>query len=106
MKTVIILLVILLTACSYLATPFKTSVELAQEECAKIGYKPNSQLYFTCVERQSISIRNSRAAAAAAASANSAAPPINFAPPVQQQPQYRGQTCVYRIGNRLDCSPN
>lgn len=45
---------------NYLSTPFKTSVELAQQECRKIGYVPGTQPYMTCVERQAINIRNNR----------------------------------------------
>jgi hypothetical protein len=58
------LLATMLTACAptvnYLSTPFKTSVELAQQECRKIGYVPNTQQYMSCVERQAINIRNNR----------------------------------------------
>ena len=58
--TILLLLVTMLTACAQLASPFKTSVEIAKEECRKIGYTPNTQPYFNCVERQANNIRNNR----------------------------------------------
>jgi hypothetical protein len=55
----------LLTACaqvgSYIATPFKSSTELAIEECSKI-YSRNHPSFSGCVERTAISIRNYRSA--------------------------------------------
>jgi hypothetical protein len=58
--TLILLLATLLTACAQLATPFQTSVELARQECRKIGYAPGTQSFMQCVERQAINIRNNR----------------------------------------------
>lgn len=60
MKYVSILLVVLLSSCAQLSSQFKTSVEIAKEECLKIGYTPNTQQYFSCVERHAINIRNNR----------------------------------------------
>jgi hypothetical protein len=61
MKTTLtLLLAIMLSACAQLSSPFKTSVEIDKEECRKIGYTPNTQPFFSCVERQSINIRNNR----------------------------------------------
>ena len=50
----------MLSACAQLATPFQTSVELAKQECRKIGYAPGTQPFMQCVERQAINIRNNR----------------------------------------------
>jgi hypothetical protein len=58
--TITLLLTILLTGCAQAKYQFMTSVDIAREECAKIGYKPGTVVYANCVERQAISIRNSR----------------------------------------------
>lgn len=53
---------------------FTPSVDLAKEECAKMGFNYGTQNYQMCVMRQTESIRSARAqsAAANASAANSA----------------------------------
>ena len=48
---------------------FTPSVDLAQEECIKIGFKVGTPNYQMCVMRQTESIRNARAHRAAASEA-------------------------------------
>ena len=48
---------------------FAPSVELAKDECAKMGFRPNTNNYQMCVMRQTDSIRNARVQRAAASEA-------------------------------------
>ncbi len=110
MKTLLALPVIIsLTACTAIsnriADKFKSSTELAMEQCQKIGYAVNTDAYRICVTNTANSIRNARAVQSTAPSYNPA-PALNFTSPGPVQQQNRGQSCVYRsIGNRYDCSP-
>lgn len=72
-------LVAALTGCGHVQEVvkynFTPSVDLAKEECAKMGFNLGTQNYQMCVLRQTDSIRNARAQAAIANSnARSAIP--------------------------------
>jgi hypothetical protein len=71
MKTLIAIgLVTALTGCGTVQQAvkynFTPSVDLAKEECAKMGFNLGTPNYQMCVLRQTDSIRNARAQAAAA----------------------------------------
>ena len=92
-------LVIGLTGCGTVQqiakNNFTPSVDLAKEECSKIGFVYGSPQYQNCVMQQTQSIRNDRVARAAISAQT--APTTSFAPTITQ---------CYRTGSYINCTSN
>jgi hypothetical protein len=108
------LIATMFTGCAQLENNLRRnlmdSVDVAKEDCGKMGFIPGTQQYQNCVLVNTQNIRNNRAiqAAASAASAQAAANAAESArlnQPVQQINQgYRNYDCRSRLGGRVECT--
>jgi hypothetical protein len=61
----VILIGLSLTGCAQLgdqvAQRFKPAIEIAKEDCTKIGYTPNTPAYLQCVQNITNQLRQARA---------------------------------------------
>jgi hypothetical protein len=79
-----------------------SAMDLAKEDCQKMGYREGAQNYLQCVQNLTISIRNERAQREAANQA--AMPQFTPSPVIIQQQSPRNYDCRARLGGRVECT--